>query len=128
MEGTMATTTGSSVAVDVTKESEELDLDPRERDLDALAIVRRNSLWAMGVGLVPLPLVAVLGISAVQLKMVRELTLRYGIPFSHHKAKNIVGALLGGIGSVTAAGLAFSLLKFIPVVGMSASAVAMPLT
>jgi uncharacterized protein (DUF697 family) len=100
----------------------------REMDMEALAIVRRNSLWAMGVGLVPVPIVDVLGVSAVQLKMVRELSHQYHVSFSHNRAKSIIGALLGGIGSVTAAGLMFSALKFIPIIGQTAGAVTLPLT
>ena len=94
----------------------------------ALNIVRRNALWAMGVGLVPLPVVDVLGVSAVQLKMVRELAEHHHIPFLETDARSLITALVGGLGSVTAAGLAFSLLKFVPLVGQTAAAVAMPAT
>jgi uncharacterized protein (DUF697 family) len=94
----------------------------------ALRIVRRNALWAMGVGLVPLPVADILGVSAVQLKMVRELAEHHRVPFSETSARSLVTALVGGIGSVTAAGVAFSLLKFVPLVGQTAAAVAMPAT
>lgn len=97
-------------------------------EAEALNIVRRNALWAMGVGLVPVPVVDIFGVSAVQLKMVRELALHYSLPFSETDAKSLIGALVGGLGSVTAAGVAFSLLKFVPLVGQTAAAVAMPAT
>jgi uncharacterized protein (DUF697 family) len=94
----------------------------------AMNIVRRNALWAMGVGLVPLPVVDVLGVSAVQLKMVRELAEHHHLPFSETDARSLITALVGGLGSVTAAGVAFSLLKFVPIVGQTAAALAMPAT
>jgi uncharacterized protein (DUF697 family) len=97
-------------------------------DPAALNIVKRNALWAMGVGLVPLPVLDVLGVSAVQLKMVRELAEHHGVSFSETDARSLIGALLGGLGSVTAAGFAFSLLKVVPVVGHTAAAIALPAT
>jgi uncharacterized protein (DUF697 family) len=99
-----------------------------EADPAVLNIVRRNALWAMGIGLVPLPVVDVFGVSAIQLKMVRELAVHYQVPFSETDAKTLIGALVGGLGSVTAAGLALSLLKFVPVIGQTAATVAMPAT
>jgi uncharacterized protein (DUF697 family) len=109
--------------------SDEIPKPPdAEGEQVVLNIIRRNALWAMGVGLVPLPVVDVVGVSAVQLKMVRELAGHYDVPFSETDARTLIGALLGGVGSVTAAGLALSLLKFVPLVGPTAAAVAMPAT
>lgn len=99
-----------------------------ESEAAALNIVRRNALWAMGIGLVPLPVVDVFGVSAIQLKMARELADHYRVPFSEGDARSLISALVGGVGSVTAAGLALSLLKFVPIVGQTAAAVAMPAT
>ena len=115
---------------DVTSPNPGPDSSPgkAEVEAEALNIVRRNVLWAMGVGLVPLPIVDVVGVSAIQLKMVRELADHHRVPFSETDARSIIGALVGGIGSVTAAGVAFSLLKFVPLIGQTAAAVAMPAT
>jgi uncharacterized protein (DUF697 family) len=94
----------------------------------ALNIIKRNALWAMGVGLVPLPVLDVVGVSAIQLKMVSELAGHHRVPFSETDARSLIGALVSGIGSVAVAGVALSLLKFVPLVGQTAAAVAMPAT
>ncbi|MDM8517364.1 DUF697 domain-containing protein [Desulfobacterales bacterium HSG16] len=88
-------------------------------------IVRNHMLASMGVGLVPMPIVDLVGITGVQINMVRKLSKIYGVPFSEHKLKNILSSLIGGSVSVPIAGAVFSLVKFIPVVGSTFGALSM---
>lgn len=91
---------------------------PRSRQDEAHAIVRKNMYWALGMGLVPVPLLDLAAVTAVQVKMLKELSTLYGVSFAEDKAKTAVGALVAGLGGVTVAGLiASSLFKIIPVVG-----------
>ena len=84
----------------------------------ALDIINRNAYWSAGVGLLPVPALDIVGVTAVQLKMVNELTKLYAVPFSSNAAKTVIVSLLGGIASTTIAyGSIKSVLKSVPVVG-----------
>lgn len=84
----------------------------------AHGIVRRSMYWAMGLGLVPVPLLDLAAVTAVQLKMLKELSELYGVSFAEDKAKTAVASLVAGLGGVTLAGLiGSSLLKVVPVLG-----------
>lgn len=102
--------------------------EPTTRAEQAQTIVHRNVLWALGVGLVPMPLVDFVAVAGVQLKMLRELAKLYGVGFSEQVAKKILASLVAGLGSAGIGGtLAFSLIKFVPVVGPTLGAVSMPI-
>lgn len=85
--------------------------------------IGRYSKWAMAGGLIPLPALDIVAVTGVQLKMIQCLADIYksngcDVSFSKEVAKNIIGALIGGIlpGSM-ARGMAGSLVKAIPLVG-----------
>ena len=91
-------------------------------------IIKHNLLWSMGAGLIPVPIVDVAAVAAVQLKMLKELAAHYEVPFSEHRGKSIISALVGGVAACTLAfGTAGSILKVIPVVGTAAGMAAMPI-
>lgn len=88
------------------------------RDHEAMAIVHRNMLWSGGAGVLPFPLFDLAAITAVQIKLVKELADFYGIPFRRDIAKSIVISLLGTLTSGTLAALGIiASLKWVPVVG-----------
>lgn len=89
-----------------------------ERLRKAEGIVRRNVYWALGVGIVPFPIVDFVGLTAVELKLIKELSDCYGVKFTENTAKSIIGSLAVSIGSLgLAEAVAGSLLKLIPAVG-----------
>ncbi len=98
-----------------------------EHDLKGQSIINKNVLWAMGAGLVPFPIIDMAAASAIQLKMINELSKLYGIEFSKHRAKNIIAPLLGGLGTGFLGMSTVSLLKPVPVVGAIATVAGMPL-
>jgi len=103
-------------------------LDRDERHEQAEALVRRNVLWSVGVGVVPLPLFDIVGITAVEVKMLRQLANLYDIPFREGLAKKIIGSLLLSIGGVSiGAAVGVSLLKFVPIVGAAFGTVSIPI-
>ncbi|MCI5191468.1 MAG: DUF697 domain-containing protein, partial [Candidatus Electrothrix sp. AS4_5] len=53
-------------------------------------VIRNHMLTAMGVGLIPFPLVNLVSITGVQLNMLRRLSNTYEVPFTEHKVKNIL--------------------------------------
>lgn len=93
------------------------------RHQQAQGIVRRNVYWTLGVGLVPVPIVDFVGITAIQLKLIKELSDCYGVKFTENTAKSIISSLAVSIGSLgIAEAVAGSLLKAIPIVGTAVGA------
>lgn len=93
----------------------------------ARGIVRRNAAWSFAGGIIPLPIVDIVAVGAVQLKMLNELSRLYGVPFDSNIVTNIISSLLG---SVVPAGLAYGavghwLRSMVPI-GALLGAVAMP--
>lgn len=103
-------------------------IDTTARPDKANIIVRRNVLWALGIGLVPVPIVDFVGVTGIQLKMLNELTKLYGVNFSEQMAKKVLASLVAGLGSASVGGLlAASFLKFVPIVGTSLGAISLPI-
>ena len=76
-------------------------------------IVRSRVLWAMGAGLIPVPLVDFAAVTGIQVEMLKQLSEVHGLDFQESIGKNIATALTG----TTLAALGASLLKVIPVIG-----------
>ncbi len=94
---------------------------------EADQIIRQNVLWAAGGGVIPIPIVDMIAITVVDVKMLKELSVLYGVPFKEDQVKNIVAALLAGMGAPTLGmALTVSLVKTIPVVGVLSAIVAVP--
>ena len=93
----------------------------------AEAIIQRNVLWSLGAGLVPFPVVDVVAVTAVQVKMLKELSDLYEVSFSEDIVQKSIGALVSGLSSVSIGGyLAGSFAKLIPGLGTAIGIVAQP--
>ncbi len=79
----------------------------------AQSIIRSHVLWAMGGGLIPIPLVDFAAVTAIQLEMLQQLAALYEVNFSKSNGKTFVSALTG----TTIARLGASFLKAIPGIG-----------
>lgn len=98
-----------------------------QRQAKAKSIIRRYSAGAAVLGLVPLPLVDMAGLAALQLVMLSDLAKLHQVPFKPWQARPLVGALLGGIAPVTAAtGILGYALRKIPVLGPAAGVLTLP--
>lgn len=97
---------------------EEAAIDARR--LEADVIIKRHLLWGMGAGVVPVPILDMVLITSVQLKMLKELSRLYGVPFKERLVRKLLSSLLVGIGGV-AIGLALgaSLAKVFPGIGLT---------
>ena len=80
---------------------------------EASGIIREHVIWSMAAGLVPVPVVDIAAVSAVQLDMLSKLATTHGVRFSMLDAKSLVTALVGG----AAARLGANLLKLVPGAG-----------
>jgi uncharacterized protein (DUF697 family) len=92
----------------------------------AVKLVERFAFWSGAAGALPIPVVDLAGVAAVQLQMIRRLADLYDVDFSPELAK----ALLASIGGAVLAGSsglgAASLTKALPVIGPLISSTAVP--
>lgn len=86
------------------------------------AIIRKRVYAAIGVGFIPLPLVDLAGLTAVQLEMIHALSKAYGVEFRKKRVQSILSSLCGGVLATASVPLAASLFKSIPVIGMTTGA------
>ncbi|MGL5035285.1 MAG: YcjF family protein, partial [Microcystaceae cyanobacterium] len=94
------------------------------KQVQADAIIRSHVLWAMGGGLIPIPLVDFAAVTAIQLEMLQQLAQVYGVNYSRSMGKTFVSALTG----TTLASLGASFLKAIPGIGSVIGGVSMSIT
>ena len=92
-----------------------------DRKDEADRIITKHTLWAMGAGLVPVPIVDVAAVTAVQLDMIKELASQYGADFSTSKGKAFASALTGS----TFARIGATAVKRVPVVGWAVGGASM---
>ncbi|MEE4359278.1 MAG: DUF697 domain-containing protein [Desulfococcaceae bacterium] len=87
-------------------------------EADADKIIMKHVYVSLGVGLIPIPFLDFVGVSGVQLNMMRKLAQIYNIPFSKDMVKNLIGALIGGAFPASAGPLiASSFAKMVPGIG-----------
>src|SRR3546814_16450136 len=89
----------------------------------ASRVIRQNTYWAMGAGVIPWALLDTAAVVAVQLKMLKELGDVYGVPFSANAGKSAVTALLATVaGGAVALGVLgtgpfYGLVRYTPAPG-----------
>lgn len=94
----------------------------------ARRIVERHKTYAAVGGLSPLPILNVAGVTAIIMRMVKQLSGLYEVPFERDRTRSLIVSLIGGavptgIGTATASTLAF-VLPGHALVGLGVSAIA----
>lgn len=84
-------------------------------------IIKNHVLWAMGAGAVPLPIIDVAAVTAVQLDMLKQLCGIYEVNYLESSGKSLISAIAGS----TLAKIAASFMKGIPVIGTFIGGVSM---
>lgn len=79
----------------------------------AEGIIKTHVLFALGGGLVPVPILDVVAVTAIQIDMLKQLARLYGVNFQEAKGKSLVSALGGSV----VARYGASLVKAIPGIG-----------
>jgi uncharacterized protein (DUF697 family) len=97
-----------------------------DETLRAEAIIQKYTYWAMGAGLIPLPMVDMAVIMGLQLRMVAKLAELYKQDFSHDVGKAFVATLVGGSVPATGGQALASLVKRVPGIGQTVGVLAMP--
>lgn len=90
--------------------------------LEAERIIQRHMLAAMGVGVIPIPFVDFIGVTGVQLNMLRQLSKLYGVPFSKNTAKTVISSMVGGAVPAYSALPVATFVQAIPIVGWTLGA------
>ncbi len=88
-------------------------------------VIKSHSYGAAGVGLIPLPAVDFVALTAIQANLLRKLSAFYNVPFTEEIGKKVIGALVGGYAPVAFAMPVASLVKMVPVIGQTAGILAM---
>jgi uncharacterized protein (DUF697 family) len=88
----------------------------------AEAIIRNRVYASLGLGFVPIPLVDLAALTAVQVDMVYRLGKLYGAPFNQQWIRKAVAFILGSTAPVFFTPSLSGLLRYIPVVGHSLGA------
>jgi uncharacterized protein (DUF697 family) len=84
-------------------------------------IIKEHVLWSIGAGLLPLPILDIVAVTAVQLDMLKQLSALCSIPFTESEGKAWVSALAGNL----VARVGANALKLIPGVGTLIGGVSM---
>lgn len=91
---------------------------------EAEELVSRHMLMALAVGLIPVPVVDIAALIAIQLRMLGRLAVLYDVEFSEQVGRSLIGSLLGAGGSFLATKTTTRFLfRFVPVGGWLAGAV-----
>lgn len=93
---------------------------------DVRGVVRRCSYWSGGLGLIPLPFIDFVAVTAVQVKMLLEMAKRYPGEATEERARGAVSALVGGVVPVALGGSVISAFKFVPGIGQVVGVLAVP--
>jgi Uncharacterized protein/domain associated with GTPases len=105
---------------------EVIDPEPSEaralKALKASKTIDNHVLGAMGVGIVPIPLVDLLGVAGLQLHLLNKLAGIYGHSCSAEMGKKLIASITGGAVSAFAAYPLSMVLRSIPVVGWTLGA------
>ena len=93
----------------------------------ARKIVERHKTYAAVGGLFPLPVVNIAGVTAIIMRMVKQLSDLYGVPFERDRTRSAIIGLVGGavptgLGAATASTLAFAV-PASALVGLAVSAI-----
>ena len=84
-----------------------------DKNATAEQLIREHVIWSCGAGLVPVPIVDFVAVTAIQLDLIRQLCTLHGISYQEGTGKVWVGALTGG----AIARIGASAIKAIPGVG-----------
>lgn len=94
------------------RDSEQVRSLAAKRSALARKIVERHRTFAALGGLVPLPIVNIASVTAINLRMVKQLSDLYQVPFQRDRTRSMIIGLMGGavptgLGAATASTLTF---------------------
>ncbi|MCG8619279.1 MAG: DUF697 domain-containing protein [Desulfobacterales bacterium] len=115
------------VAAKEKEKVEEAVVEEIDKLVEAKRIIKNRVIISAGLGLVPVPMVDLVGLATIQLEMLARLTKLYEIPFRKNVGKSLIASLMGGVLPVSVVPGTFSLLKAVPLIGWATGAATMSL-
>lgn len=100
------------------KRAVQLFSDEKSKEARSDEIIKNYVAWSAGAALIPLPPIDMVAVTLIELKMLKDLCGHYETPFSEQVGKSLIASLIGGF---HAGAFSRSLLKLIPVFGLSAA-------
>jgi len=88
---------------------------PDEKDLDQ--IVSDHVVFSMIAGAIPIPVLDILAISAIQIDMLRKIAKKYELDFDDESGKSIVSSIIGSTIGTSIGRAGASAIKVIPGIG-----------
>ena len=76
-------------------------------------VIKQHVVWAVGAGLVPVPIIDFVAVTAIQIDLIKQLCTLHGASYEEANGKMWVGALTGG----ALARIGASAIKAIPGIG-----------
>ena len=109
----------ASEPIDIEVSAIEVEPKPIDelRRAKAESAINYSMLLSGGVGIVPIPLVDFVGVTAIQLALVKQLSSLYGVEYTSSATKRAISALIGGAIPAFGSNTVASWLKLIPGVG-----------
>lgn len=103
------------------------DSADKKRGTESRRVIHDHSVWASGIGLLPLPVVDVIALTALQIRMLSILARIYDLDFSERAVRATLAALISSnAADILHRGLVGRLFRAIPVVGWVAGIIFMP--
>ncbi|MDR0896795.1 MAG: YcjF family protein [Oscillospiraceae bacterium] len=109
---------------DAEKDFVETPMDEEEKAAIAVdqgrveEIIRRNAYGATALGIVPIQGVDFIGVTALQINLVRQLCKLYDVPFKEGMARKIITSVVGGAVPAVLASPVSSFVRKIPLIGL----------
>ena len=73
--------------------------------------------FSMVAGAIPIPIVDIVAVTAIQMDMLRQMSNRYGLDFNEERGKSIAGALMGATLGAALGRIGASAFKAVPGIG-----------
>ena len=97
------------------------------KEITANSIIKNHIIASIGTGLVPIPLVDISALTAIQTNLLRQLSKHYGVPVHEWKLKPLLWSLVGGVTPVMAVASLSSIAKVMPGIGTLAGSASLGL-
>lgn len=81
------------------------------------SIISKHTYWAVATGMIPIPIIDIAAVTAIQLDMLRQLSVHYDLDYSEVQGKSWISALTASTLSSILARVGASAIKTIPVIG-----------
>jgi len=97
------------------------------QQIAAEATIKNYMMWTGAAGIIPVPLVDMAAISAIQLSMLNKIGEIYHQKFTANWGKSVIASLVGGYASTSLGmGIGMNLVRTIPFIGSIASIAVVP--